>query len=116
MMESILSFSLKSSICSAVFFLYYLLALKNVRIYRFNRAYLLASAALSLLLPFVGLEMFQIKTVNLPAFPLLEISGKGSTEMLSTMGTANSFPWSEILAGCYFTVAFLILSGLIIKS
>lgn len=56
----ILMYLLKSMILSGIFFGYYLLFLKNTIYHAYNRFYLLASMALSLVIPFFKLSMFSI--------------------------------------------------------
>jgi len=56
----ILMYLLKSMILSGIFFGYYTLFLKNTIYHAYNRFYLLASMALSLVIPFFKLSMFSI--------------------------------------------------------
>ncbi|NQW76174.1 MAG: TonB-dependent receptor plug domain-containing protein [Cytophagales bacterium] len=56
----ILMYLLKSMILSGIFFGYYSLFLKNTIYHAYNRFYLLASMALSLVIPFFKLSMFSI--------------------------------------------------------
>lgn len=115
-MESILSFSLKSALGAAVFVGYYMLALKNARMHRFNRAYLLIAAALSLLLPFTGFEMLRVSPVALPDFPLLKISATGTAEAFTNAASPNSISWPAVFTAGYFAVTLLMLLGLAAKS
>jgi hypothetical protein len=50
---------LKVTICSAVMYCYYLLALRNKRFHQYNRFYLLSSVALSFIIPLVKLELWK---------------------------------------------------------
>jgi len=111
MTASILTFSLKSMICSAVFVAYYMLALKNAQMNHFNRIYLLTAALLSLLLPFAGFELFHIGAVAaIPDFPLLHISAKGTDEALTNTGNApRTFSWQTVLTIAYFTVTAMLV-------
>lgn len=115
MTESILTFGLKSTICSGVFVAYYLLALKNARMNSFNRIYLLSSAFLSLVLPFARLDIFDISPVAVPDFPLLAITAKGSEEILTHLAPANSFNWQMLLVPAYFTVSLVLIFQLASK-
>jgi len=54
------SYLVKSMILSGIFFGYYSLFLKNTIYHAYNRFYLLASMALSLVIPFIKLSMFSI--------------------------------------------------------
>jgi TonB-dependent SusC/RagA subfamily outer membrane receptor len=62
---------LKSMILSGIFFGYYSLFLKNTTYHAYNRFYLLASMALSLVIPFLNLSMFTIAEEELPAAQVL---------------------------------------------
>ena len=56
----ILLYLLKSTILSGIFFGYYTLFLRNTTYHVYNRFYLLASMALSLVIPFFRMSMFTI--------------------------------------------------------
>jgi len=62
---------LKSMILSGIFYGYYSLFLKNTIYHSYNRYYLLASMALSLVIPFLNLSMFTIAEEELPAAQVL---------------------------------------------
>lgn len=116
MIESILSFSLKSSMCSAIFAAYYMLALKNVQINGFNRTYLLAAALLSLLLPFARFEIFSAGPVAVPDFPVFDISAKGAEEVFINTGAApGRFNWPLALTAAYFAVSVVMVVKLAAK-
>jgi hypothetical protein len=50
---------LKVTICSAVMYCYYLLALRNKRFHQYNRFYLLSSVALSFIIPLAKIELWK---------------------------------------------------------
>lgn len=116
MIASILLFSLKSVICSAVFAGYYMMALKNARMNSFNRVYLLAAALLSLLLPFARFEVHNIGPVAVAGFPLLHITAKGAEEVFTETAATNRFNWQAVLVTAYFTVSIVMILQLVIKS
>ena len=62
---------LKSMLVSGIFFGYYTLFLKNTIYHAYNRFYLLAAMALSLLIPFFRLPIFTISEDELPAAQVL---------------------------------------------
>jgi N-acetylmuramoyl-L-alanine amidase len=116
MMESVLIFSLKSAICSAVFVAYYLLALKNVQMNSFNRIYLLSAALFSLLLPFADLDIFNsISPVVAADFPLLSVTAKGTDEAFVQAITRSTVDWQLVLVTAYFTVSMVMVLMLIVK-
>lgn len=116
MIASILSFCLKSSLCSGVFAAYYLLALKNAQINRFNRVYLLSAVFLSLVLPFSHFELFSISQVAVPDFPILRISGTGADEVSVHSPAAQTFDWQLIFAAAYLSVSAAIVLILAAKT
>jgi hypothetical protein len=67
----VLMYLLKSMILSGIFFGYYTLFLKNTIYHAYNRFYLLASMALSLVIPCFHLSMFTISEEALPAAQVL---------------------------------------------
>lgn len=116
MIASILAFGLKSTLCSGLFTTYYLLALKNAQMHRFNRIYLLAAAALSLALPFVNLELSHIGPVAVSDFPLLQITGVGAQEAAAHTGPSDSFDWQAVLGQLYFALSAVMVLGLAMRS
>ncbi|RYD57307.1 MAG: N-acetylmuramoyl-L-alanine amidase [Sphingobacteriales bacterium] len=116
MIASILSFSLKSMACSAVFAGYYLLVLRNTQLHRFNRAYLLLTVLLSVILPFTHFELFSIAPIAVADFPVLDISGKGADEDLMQLTASRSFDWQQFAAMLYFIVPTIIVVKIIAKS
>jgi TonB-dependent SusC/RagA subfamily outer membrane receptor len=67
----IFMYLLKSAILSGIFFGYYSLFLKNTIYHAYNRFYLLASMALSLVIPFFNLSMFTVTEEEVPAAQVL---------------------------------------------
>jgi N-acetylmuramoyl-L-alanine amidase len=115
MMETILSFSVKSMMCSAVFVGYYMVALKNAQVNGFNRAYLLGATLLSLLLPMVPLQLFSIAAVTVPDITLLPISGEGAAETMTHTNATKAFDWKALLTIAYAAVAIAMVVKLIMK-
>ncbi|WP_395618479.1 M56 family metallopeptidase [Aquirufa sp.] len=70
-MNDTLIYLVKSVILSGIFFGYYSLFLKNTIYHAYNRFYLLAAMALSLVIPFFNLSMFTIEEEELPAAQVL---------------------------------------------
>lgn len=63
-MEAIFLYPLKVITCSAIFFMYYWIALRNKRFHYYNRFYLLFAFVASLLLPILKLNWFYIPVEN----------------------------------------------------
>lgn len=116
MMTSILSFCLKSMICSGVLAAYYQLVLKRAQFHTFNRAYLLMAVLLSLLLPFTRFQLFHTAPIAVPDFPLLAISGQGMEATAGNTKAVSSFNWQAVFTTIYCAVGFVILLNVVIKS
>jgi hypothetical protein len=89
----IFMYLLKSMILSGIFFGYYSLFLKNTIYHAYNRFYLLASMALSLVIPFLNLSMFTVAEEEVPAAQVLIYLMQSSSAPVQ----APSIAW-EILA------------------
>lgn len=71
-MENLLNYLLKLILCSGVMFLYYRLFLKDKTFHHYNRFYLLATLAVSLLLPFLKVSTFTVN-INQNIYDLLQL-------------------------------------------
>ncbi len=89
----IFMYLLKTVILSGIFFGYYSFFLKNTIYHAYNRFYLLASMALSLVIPFLNLSMFTVAEEEVPAAQVLIYLMQSS----SAPAQAPSIAW-EILA------------------
>ncbi|MBS1771448.1 MAG: N-acetylmuramoyl-L-alanine amidase [Bacteroidetes bacterium] len=116
MIASIFIYSLKSTICSAIFVAYYLLVLKNTQMNSFNRVYLLMAALCSLLLPFTDFQLLHIAPTAVPDFPLLQIAGQGTETDVVKHATTTSFNWWVLLEALYYIVAIAMVLMLVVKS
>ena len=72
-MEAIFVYLLKACIYSGILFLYYIVALRNKQFHYYNRFYLLMSVALSLILPFVNMEVWQWQSGNKQVVQLMNV-------------------------------------------
>lgn len=115
MIAFILSFSLKSALCSAVFFGYYLLVLKNVRMHHFNRFYLLIAGLLSLWLPFAKFQLPDLGQTSVPDFPLLGISGHAAAEVSASLAINSAFDWNMLAGIAYLFVTAIVVLNLAVK-
>lgn len=85
----ILMYLLKSTILSGIFFGYYTLFLKNTIYHAYNRFYLLASMALSLVIPFFRMSMFTISEEAVVGVQVLTYL----TQISQTPVQESSFSW-----------------------
>lgn len=72
-MQAILLYLLKSVVCLAILMLYYHIALRNKRFHYYNRFYLLMAVVLSLVLPLLHLEWWQVNSNNKQVIRLANI-------------------------------------------
>jgi BlaR1 peptidase M56 len=59
-MENLITYLLKNLVLSALFTAYYILALRNKRIHRYNRFYLIAAMLISLMAPLLHLNLYDL--------------------------------------------------------
>ena len=95
----ILLYLLKSTILSGIFFGYYTLFLKNTIYHAYNRFYLLASMALSLVIPFFRMSMFMISEQEVAGTQVLIYL----IQLRSAPVQESSFSW-EIMGMCLISV------------
>lgn len=108
-----LSYLLKVSACTVLFFGFYLLVLQKLTFFKINRLYLLSSLCLSFLIP--AMEFTLVKQRSMPAaIPKIEhVPTHGSEYMLADNSlSAPAFDWLSLLPLAYFTI----LAGLIFIS
>ena len=90
---------LKSSVCLALFYLFYRLLLSNETFHRFNRMALLGLLALSCLIPLMEVTVKKPSDVSLPFLSLEERLMMASVESVTMVEEAEPvvFPWRELL-------------------
>jgi len=114
-MQTIAVFLFKSIITSGLFFGYYLLFLRNKRLYVYNRFYLLATVIISLLLPLQHFDWYQVQVQQkATSFTLLKAISSGGEEKIPTVN-ASHFSTENILYGVYAFISLAILAMLIVK-
>ena len=92
---------LKSMILSGIFYGYYSLFLKNTIYHSYNRYYLLASMALSLVIPFLNLSMFTIAEEELPAAQVLMYLTSVSQGPVQESSTAWEIPAIGLISALF---------------
>ena len=90
---------LKSSVCLALFYLFYRLLLSNETFHRFNRMALLGLLVLSCLIPLMEVTVKDPSDVSLPFLSLEEMLMMASVESVTMVEEAEPvvFPWRELL-------------------
>lgn len=111
-MQQLFYFLLKSSLCSAFLFIYYLAALKNKKMNGFNRWYLLGSVVFSLIIPLLDINVVQINAESARSFPILNIMREGSLEDNVIDTTSRSIDWSLLAMCTYALVSLCLLTAL----
>jgi len=92
-----LTYLLKVILCSAIFFAYYLLVLRNKNFHPYNRFYLLSTAILSTLLPLLHISMFDFSSDNQRILELLQLIGSGQLPDVVVGGAAPSIDWTQVI-------------------
>lgn len=77
-MYSVVLYLIKVVICSGIFFLYYLLALRNKNFHPYNRFYLLVTSAFSCMLPLLHVSMFDVQSNNEKMLQLMRLMYGGT--------------------------------------
>jgi TonB family protein len=97
---------LKVMLVSSILFGYYLLVLRNKKFHSYNRFYLLATIALSWIIPLIKINFWEETENALPVVKLLAVVGDGN-RILQDVAGKNAFTWN-IESGC--SLAFVSVS------
>lgn len=92
---------LKTSLCLALFYLFYRLLLSKETFHRFNRIALLGVLALSCLLPFVKVSMSEAPEVGQVFLSLEEMMVSVQEPEVVLEETSARFPWTALLMLVY---------------
>jgi hypothetical protein len=103
-----ISYLLKSGILLLVFYAVYKLVLENEKMFRFNRAYLLASLVFSFVIPLQLISFGSLVSAKIGLVQLDEIVLQKSNEQLNTI-SANDFLLVLIVA--VYSAVFLVLTA-----
>jgi len=106
---------LKVIICSGILFGYYWLFLRNKIFHQYNRFYLLATMALSLILPLLKINFWHQDAQNNQAIRILSVVSAGDEYMNSILITAHKTNWSfeQLYPLVYWLVSGIFLFVLI---
>jgi hypothetical protein len=108
-MSTIFLFLLKAYLCSGVFYLYYYIFLRNTKLHKYNRFYLLLSIPASLLLPLVNLKIYSLFILP-PNEPINSQYPQNNADL-----TASSFAWQVLPAIIILIVSLWLLIVLCIR-
>lgn len=101
-MGTFLVYILKSSLCLALFYLFYRLLLSKETFHRFNRIALLGVMLISCLLPLVRVTVDRATVVNTSVMLVEEDMLMYPWEMQAVVQEEAAFPWREWLVAVYF--------------
>ena len=101
-MGTFLVYILKSSLCLALFYLFYRLLLSKETFHRFNRIALLGIMLISCLLPLIRVTVDQATVVNTSVMLVEEDMLMYPWEMQAVVQEEAAFPWREWLVAVYF--------------
>ena len=101
-MGTFLVYILKSSLCLALFYLFYRLLLSKETFHRFNRIALLGVMLISCLLPLVRVTVDRATVVNTSVMLVEEDMLMYPWEMQTVVQEEAAFPWREWLVAVYF--------------
>ena len=101
-MGTFLVYILKSSLCLALFYLFYRLLLSKETFHRFNRIALLGVMLISCLLPLVRVTVDRATVVNTSVMLMEEDMLMYPWEMQVMVQEEAAFPWREWLVAVYF--------------
>lgn len=104
----------KIMLCSGILFGYYWLALRNKIFHQYNRFYLLASVVLSLILPFVKINIWHnANAAQTGSIQLLKVVSGGNEYLDDIVLSANRNPFTTVqllqLFYCVISVIFLFI-------
>jgi hypothetical protein len=120
-MTAIALYLLKVMLCSGILFLYYHLALRNKAFHQWNRFYLLAAVALSLVLPFLQFRFTTDEENHIDAWQLLQMLQNADNELEAfvVVSAPAATPEQALLLGfcliCFLFFLRYILSFLQIR-
>lgn len=115
MLQSIAIYLLKTIIVSAVLLLYYWFALRNKRFHYYNRFYLLSSVALSIVLPFLNLNLFTVFSRNDKAITMFNVIYAEGGEAFSLADKPSVLDWQQLLLISAFAITIILLIGLLLR-
>ena len=101
---------LKSSVCLALFYLFYRLLLSKETFHRFNRVALLGVLVLSFLIPLVQVSVHEPSGVEQPFLSLEEMLLMADLEPAGVVEEASApFPWRALVLLVYILGIFFFL-------
>ncbi len=115
-MQTFLIYLFKSTAIAAVFFGYYWLFLKDRRLNKFNRFYLIATVLISLIVPFIHFEWYHVtRSYNDSIFTVLQVMVSEPGEETTGVQHGSFFDINFFAACAYAFVSINLLVLLLLK-
>lgn len=115
-MQAFLIYLLKSIAIAAAFSGYYWLFLKGKRMNRFNRFYLIISVAISLVVPLIHLEWYQVTSPRSDSmFTLLKVMTAEAGEEMAVQQHSSHLELNVFITSAYALVSICLLTLLVLK-
>lgn len=115
-MDTFFLFLFKSTVAAGIFFTYYWLFLKDRKLNRFNRFYLLASSGVSLVMPLLHFEWYRIaSTQSDMTVKVLQVLNSEGGEEAAVSSSSSLFTAQNIAVGVYVLAVIAVLGILIAK-
>lgn len=109
-MQQLAFYLLKVIVCSGILLLYYRFALRNKRFHYYNRFYLLATIAASLLLPLLNINWFTINSSSDKAIALMNvINVQGGEVTVEGNSSFFNFGWQQAPIIVYAAVCLFLI-------
>jgi|GEM_PF-753918 len=108
-MNHLITYLLKVILCSAIFFAYYLIALRNKNFHPYNRFYLLSTAIMSTLLPLLHISMFDFSSDNARMLALFQMLGSGQLPDVVVGNATEAIDWQTVGILFSLSVTFILL-------
>lgn len=113
-MQQLALYLIKVIACTGILLLYYKLVLRNKRFHYYNRFYLLATVAASLLLPLLNINWFTITSSNYSAIALLNvINVKGANNDAAAITQHTTTNWQQVTIYAYSAISLLLIGLLL---
>ncbi len=108
-----LAYSIQVTLCMAVFYGFYHLALRHATLFQFNRWYLLSTLVLSFLLPGIRIYIQAAQAYALQAPFAITTYVQSMEEGLAVQADTNPFPWGKWLWFLYGIVVAVLLTRML---
>lgn len=114
-MQAFIPLLLKSGLISGLLYLYYSLFLKGKKLYVYNRYYLLATVGLSLAIPFMNFEWYNIERGSSQGVQLLEVINSTDVAEPIIAGETAFLTVDNVVGAVYLLISLFLLLALVAR-